>query len=120
MIFARPRNQKKPCKNRDLLGAPEPKLCEHRERGIFDLRLENQPCVIKTYSVTWKRSTLDVAELVTKRYIEGIGLAELAEHYGVSDNTIQSAYLTQKKNKFNHKSISPELKKKLLKAAGNG
>ena len=81
----------------------------------FDLKVG--PAVSKQYSVVWKRSTLNVAELVTKRYIEGWSVDDLCVHFGVGLETLKSAYLTAKKREFAHPSISRELRNKLLKAS---
>lgn len=65
----------------------------------------------------WRRETLDLAELATKRYIEGWKLPDLCMHFGRGENTVQWAYLMLKRQGFRHKQITEDLRKKLVKAA---
>lgn len=75
--------------------------------------------VKENYSVQWRKPLIDVAELVTKRYLEGWQIDNLCQHFGKSQNTIQWIYLDQKKKEFIHRSISPELRQKLMAATRN-
>ncbi|MNK01254.1 hypothetical protein D3C87_190490 [compost metagenome] len=70
----------------------------------------------KLYSMQWRRENLDLAELATKRYIEGWKVSELCEHFGRTEDTIQWGYLMLKRQGFRHKQITEELRKKLVKA----
>lgn len=99
-------------------GAPGPKLVEHLGycKSVYK-RIQEKPRVEKLYSMQWSRETLDLAELATKRYIEGWKIPELCTHFGRGENTIQWSYLMLKRQDFRHKQISEELREKLLKAS---
>lgn len=59
---------------------------------------------------------LFIAELVTKRFLEGWKANELSERFGRSQKRVKTIYLEQKKLGFTHPSISPEVRAKLLEA----
>jgi hypothetical protein len=82
----------------------------------MSLRYSNSVSLGKKYSVQWRRSTIDIAELASKRYIEGWSVRDLCKHFNCCENTIVGAYQSLKRKKFQHKGISPELQAKLLKA----
>lgn len=101
-------------------GAPGPKLVEPtRASQVFYKRIQDKPKVEKLYSMQWRRETLDLAELATKRYLEGWAVSDLCQHFGRSEDSIQWAYLMLKKRNFQHKSISEGLKKMLTKATAS-
>lgn len=99
-------------------GAPEPKLVEHLGYSKSSYkRIQEKPRVEKLYSMQWRRETLDLAELATKRYIDGWKLPDLCAHFGRCENTIQWSYLMLKRQDFRHKQISEELRGKLLEVS---
>ncbi len=71
------------------------------------------------YSVQWKRSILDAAELAQKRFIEGWTVKQLAYHFGRSENAIQCAYYVLRRRKFKHTRIGEKLRKKILNSLGS-
>ncbi len=97
-------------------GARDANVVEHGGRISVDLRLNKGPSVKISYSVQWKRSVLDVAELAQKRFIEGWTINELSQHFGRTENAIQCAYYDIKRRKFQHPKISEKLRKKILEA----
>ncbi len=71
------------------------------------------------YSVQWKRSILDAAELAQKRFIEDWTIRQLAQHFGRSENAIQCAYNDLRRRKFKHPRIGEKLRKKILRSLGD-
>lgn len=70
----------------------------------------------KNYSVQWKRSILDVAELAQKRFIEGWTINQLSQYFGRTENAIQCAYYDLKRKNFKHFKINEKLRQKILDA----
>ena len=104
-------------KNHTLtFGAPQPKLDEIHGGRLKQYKHERASVVKENHSVQWRKPLIDVAELVTKRYLEGWQVENLCQHFGRSRDSLQWAYLDQKKKGFKHRSISPELRQELLAA----
>lgn len=88
-----------------IFGAGGANLVEHGGSTRIDPRLSTMPFVKKSYSVQWKRSTLDVAELAQKRFIEGWSAKRLSQHFSRTENAIHCACQKLKGNQFKHPGI---------------
>lgn len=97
-------------------GGRGPKVVEQGQRSLFDLKVKNQALVARNYSIEWRRPSVDVAELVQKRYLKNWNLKKLSAHFGRSENSVRCIYQKQKRSRFSHKQIPQELRKQLLKA----
>ncbi len=97
-------------------GARDANLVEHRRGSRIDLTFSSGPLVGKKYSVQWKNSVLDIAELAHKRFIEGWSLGQLSSYFGCSHNTIQSAYNRLRRRGYKHPQICAELRDKILES----
>ena len=85
----------------ETIGAPRPKLVELR-------------VLPKMHTIQWKRPQVDLSELARLRWIKKWPRLKLAQHFRLSENTVQAYFQEFKRGRIHKLKLDPNEKQRIL------